>query len=38
LWNKDIRGAFFGLSMNNGRKEMARAVLESIAFALRLVR
>ena len=36
LWNKDIRGAFFGLSLNNGRKEMARAVLESIAFALRL--
>jgi xylulokinase len=36
LWSKDIRGAFFGLSMNNGRKEMARAVLESIAFALRL--
>ena len=36
LWNKDIRGAFLGLSMNNGRKEMARAVLESIAFALRL--
>lgn len=36
LWNKDLRGAFFGLSMNNGRKEMARAVLESIAFALRL--
>jgi xylulokinase len=36
LWNKDIRGAFLGLSLNNGRKEMARAVLESIAFALRL--
>lgn len=36
LWNKDIRGAFLGLSLNNGRKEMARAVFESIAFALRL--
>ncbi len=36
LWNPDLRGAFFGLSLSHGRKEMARAVVESIAFGLRL--
>ncbi len=36
LWNPDLRGAFFGLSLSHGRKEMARAVVESIAFGLKL--
>jgi len=36
LWNTDLRGAFFGLSLSHGRREMARAVVESLAFGLRL--
>ncbi|MBN2874267.1 MAG: hypothetical protein JXM71_04155 [Spirochaetales bacterium] len=36
LWNPSLRGAFIGLSLAHGRKEMARAVVESIAFGLRL--
>lgn len=36
LWNPDLRACFFGLSLNHGRPEMARAVVESIAFGLRL--
>jgi len=36
LWNPSLRGAFLGLSLSHGRPEMARAVVESIAFGLRL--
>lgn len=36
LWNPDLRGAFVGLSLSHGRREMARAVVEAIAFGLRL--
>jgi len=36
VWNPELRGAFLGLSLSNGRKHMARAVLESIACGLRL--
>jgi len=35
LWNPDARGAFIGLSLRHGRKEMARAVAESTGFAMR---
>ncbi len=34
-WNDRMRGVFAGLSMNHGRGELARAVLEGCAFALR---
>lgn len=37
LWNPDLRGAFVGLSLEHGRKELARAVVESLAYGLRLV-
>lgn len=36
LWEPGLRGAFIGLSLAHGRKEMARAVVESIAYGLRL--
>lgn len=36
-WNPRARGAFVGLSMSHGRAEMARAVLEGVAFQLRLI-
>jgi len=36
IWNPELRGAFMGLSLTHGRPEMARAVVESIAFGLRL--
>jgi xylulokinase len=36
IWNPDLRGAFMGLSLSHGRPEQARAVVESIAFGLRL--
>jgi xylulokinase len=35
LWSPDVRGAFFGLGLATGRAQMARAVMESIGFALR---
>lgn len=35
LWDPDARGAFIGLTLNHGRAQMARAVLESAAFAMR---
>lgn len=35
LWNPNARGSFIGLGLNHGRKEMVRAVLESIGFAMR---
>src|SRR5215469_16162073 len=34
-WNDRMRGVFAGLSMNHGRAELARAVIEGCAFALR---
>jgi xylulokinase len=34
-WNPLARGAFVGLAMSNGRGELARAVLEGVAFNLR---
>jgi xylulokinase len=33
-WNDRMRGVFAGLSMNHGKAELARAVLEGCAFAL----
>jgi xylulokinase len=33
-WNDRMRGVFAGLSMNHGRAELARAVIEGCAFAL----
>jgi len=35
IWNPDARGVFFGLTLRHGHAEMARAVLESTAFAMR---
>ena len=36
-WNPKARAAFVGLTMAHGRGEMARAVLEGVAFNLRLI-
>jgi xylulokinase len=36
-WNPLARGAFVGLTMSHGRPEVARAVLEGVAFNLRLI-
>ena len=36
-WNPHARGAFVGLTMAHGRAEMARAVLEGVAFNLRII-
>ncbi|MCS7061689.1 MAG: xylulokinase [Anaerolineae bacterium] len=36
-WNPHARAAFIGLSMAHGRAEMARAVLEGVAFNLRWI-
>jgi xylulokinase len=35
IWDPDARGAFIGLTLNHARPEMTRAVLESVAFAIR---
>jgi xylulokinase len=35
LWNPKARGAFVGLSLRHGTREMARAVAESTGFAMR---
>lgn len=35
IWNPDARGAFVGLTLNHGRTQMGRAVLESTAYAMR---
>ncbi len=35
LWNPEARACFIGLSLSHGRAEMARAVAESIGFAMR---
>ncbi len=37
LWDREARGAFSGLNLDAGRPELARAVVEGIAFALRNV-
>lgn len=34
-WNDRMRGVFAGLSMNHGRAELARSVIEGCTFALR---
>ncbi len=34
-WDPDCRGAVFGLTRNSGRKELARAALESVGFQTR---
>lgn len=34
-WHSGARGAFYGLSLAQGREQMARAVLEAMAFAMR---
>jgi xylulokinase len=36
-WNPLARGAFVGLTMSHGRPEMARAVLEGVAFNLKMI-
>jgi xylulokinase len=36
-WNPAARGAFIGLTMPDGRAEMARAVLEGVAFNQRII-
>jgi xylulokinase len=35
IWDPKARGAFIGLTLRHGKKEMARAVAESAAFAMR---
>jgi xylulokinase len=35
IWDSSARGVFLGLSLGHGRREMARAVLEGTAFAMR---
>jgi xylulokinase len=35
IWDPSIRGAFLGLTLEHGRKEMMRAVVESSGFAVR---
>jgi xylulokinase len=37
FWNPLARGAFAGLSVQHGKPEMARAVLEGVAIGLRLI-
>jgi xylulokinase len=37
-WDRDLRGAFIGLSASHGRAEAARAVMEGVAFSLRSCR
>jgi len=36
LWKRDLRGAFLGLSVDHKRADLARAVVESLGFGLRL--
>ena len=36
-WNSDLRGMFFGLSLNHSRSHMIRAVLEGICYSMRSV-
>ena len=37
IWDADLRGAFLGLTLDHGRPEMMRAVVESTGFAVRSV-
>jgi xylulokinase len=37
IWDPQARGVFFGLTLNHRREHLVRAVLESVAFALRHV-
>jgi len=36
-WNPDAKGAWIGLKLSNGRADLARAVLEGVAFNLEIV-
>jgi xylulokinase len=36
-WNPRARGVFVGLTMSHGRAEMARAVLEGVAYNLKMI-
>lgn len=36
-WNSDLRGLFFGLSLNHSRSHMIRAVMEGICYSMRSV-
>jgi xylulokinase len=36
-WNPSARGAFVGLSVTHGRPEITRAVLEGVAFNLKII-
>ncbi|HEY9593756.1 MAG TPA: FGGY-family carbohydrate kinase [Spirochaetia bacterium] len=36
IWNPDIRGAYLGLTLEHGKREMMRAVVESTGFAVRM--
>ncbi|MCL2601252.1 MAG: FGGY-family carbohydrate kinase [Treponema sp.] len=36
-WNHDARGAFIGLSVNSGKGDISRAVLEGVAFNLKII-
>ena len=36
-WNSDLRGLFFGLSLNHSRSHMIRAVMEGICYGMRSV-
>jgi xylulokinase len=35
IWDPNARGTFVGLTLNHGRKEMTRAVVESVGYAIR---
>ncbi len=35
IWDPNARGVFIGLSLKHGRKEMMRAIVESVGFAVR---
>jgi xylulokinase len=37
IWDADLRGAFLGLTLDHGRPEMMRAVVESTGFVVRSV-
>jgi len=37
IWDPQARGVFFGLTLNHKREHLTRAVLESVAYALRHV-
>jgi xylulokinase len=37
LWDHDARGAFIGLGITSNKGDMARAVLEGVAFNLRII-